>query len=108
MRRFVVLGVLLGLLALPGTAAANGPRFLGEAHRAHGDAVPRDHVGGLSSITYDERRGVYYALSDDQADVRFYTVGIDVRHGPADRGPVPGRDGVAVRDVGASTRKGWC
>jgi 3-phytase/alkaline phosphatase D len=82
MRRFVVLGVLLGLLALPGTAAANGPRFLGEARVPTGTQFQGTTIGGLSSITYDERRGVYYAISDDQANVRFYTVGIDVRHGP--------------------------
>ena len=82
MRRFVVLGVLLGLFALPGTAAANGPRFLGQAIVPTGTVFDATIVGGLSSITYDARRGVYYTLSDDQVGARFYTVGIDVSHGP--------------------------
>jgi hypothetical protein len=82
MRRFVVLGVLLGVLVLPGTAAANGPRFLGQAIVPTGTMFGGTTVGGLSSITYDARRDVYYTLSDDQANVRFYTVAIDVRRGP--------------------------
>ena len=38
-------------------------------------------VGGLSSITYDASRNVYYVLSDDQSQInpaRFYTVSVDV------------------------------
>jgi hypothetical protein len=38
--------------------------------------------GGLSSITYDSRRDLYYVISDDQVNVRFYTLRIDVEHGP--------------------------
>ena len=45
-------------------------------------------VGGLSSITYDAQRGVYYVLSDDQVEARFYTVGIDVRDGRLSDGDV--------------------
>ena len=38
-------------------------------------------VGGLSGITYDAARGVYYAVSDDgslRAPARYYTLGIDL------------------------------
>lgn len=41
-------------------------------------------VGGLSGITYDPRRGVYYALSDDRsqlAPARFYTLEIGLEDG---------------------------
>ena len=53
-------------------------------------------VGGLSSLTYDAARGVYYALSDDQgagftptsSPARFYTLSIDVSDGVLDPGDV--------------------
>jgi hypothetical protein len=48
-------------------------------------------VGGLSSITYDARRGVFYAVSDDPSQfqpVRFYTVGLDLRDGRLSDGDV--------------------
>lgn len=41
-------------------------------------------VGGLSGITYDPARDVYYALSDDRSEIdpsRFYTVDIEVVNG---------------------------
>ena len=67
-------------------------------------------VGGLSSITYDERRGVYYAVSDDPADVRYYTLRLDRATG-ADRGDhsTPSRrllapGGAAVRAVQPRSR----
>ena len=37
--------------------------------------------GGLSSIAYDESRGVFYVLSDDQVNARFYTLRIGVAGG---------------------------
>jgi hypothetical protein len=37
--------------------------------------------GGLSSIAYDERRGVFYVISDDQVNARFYTLRIGVAGG---------------------------
>jgi len=37
--------------------------------------------GGLSGLAYDERRGVFYAFSDDQINVRFYTLRIGVSSG---------------------------
>jgi hypothetical protein len=36
---------------------------------------------GLSSLAYDQRRNVFYAFSDDQTNVRFYTLRIDVSSG---------------------------
>lgn len=41
-------------------------------------------VGGLSSITYDRRHDVFYAVSDDQANARFYTLALALRDGLAD------------------------
>jgi len=48
-------------------------------------------IGGLSSITYDPNRGVYYAISDDQGTidpVRYYTLDIDVSDGQLDPGDI--------------------
>ncbi len=78
MRLTVVLGLLLGLL-LPAAASADGLRFRGQAIVPTGTSFQGTVVGGLSSITYDQKRGVYYVLSDDQVGARFYTVGLDVR-----------------------------
>ena len=61
-------------------------RFRGEAIVPTGTTFEGTTVGGLSSITYDSRRGVFYALSDDARStesqpVRYYDVGLDVRDG---------------------------
>jgi hypothetical protein len=73
-------------------AAAKGPRtgleFLGQAIVPSGTTFEGTRVGGLSSITYDARRGVFYAVSDDQANVRFYTLGLDVGDGRLSDGDV--------------------
>ena len=58
-------------------------------------------VGGLSSITYDESRGVFYALSDDQGTinpVRYYTLDIDLADGQLDPGDITFLDVAFLRD----------
>ena len=82
-----VLGALLTVL-MPAAASAHGLRFLGQAIVPTGTQFQGTNVGGLSSITYDEKRGVYYVLSDDQTGARFYTVGLDVRDGRLSDGDV--------------------
>src|SRR3954470_15809393 len=76
------------MLAPAAAAIANGPpvplQFLGQAIVPTGTSFQGTTVGGLSSITYDAQRGVYYVVSDDQSQLqpaRFYTVGLDVRDG---------------------------
>src|SRR3954454_16121727 len=77
-RLAAIVGALFCLL--PSTAVAKPHlRFLGQAIVPTGTTYRGTTVGGLSSITYDARRGVYYTLSDDPAAVRFYTVGVDLR-----------------------------
>ena len=49
-------------------------------------------VGGLSGIAYDERRGVYYAISDDREVGRYYTVTIDLSDASLDDGDVAFQD----------------
>ena len=48
-------------------------------------------LGGLSSIAYDSKRGVYYAISDDQGTidpVRYYTLDVDLSDGQLDPGDI--------------------
>jgi 3-phytase/alkaline phosphatase D len=68
--------------------------FLGEVTIPTGETFDGTEIGGLSSISYDPRRGVYYVLSDDQGNrstgdhVRFYAVEIDLSDGELDAGDV--------------------
>lgn len=58
-------------------------------------------VGGLSSITYDKARNVYYAISDDQGTinpVRYYTLDIDLSDGQLDPGDITFLDVTTILD----------
>ena len=88
-RFFTLLAALLVALAVAvspaGTAAsrahASGLQFLGQAIIPTGAQFAGTEVGGLSSITYDASRSVYYVLSDDRSQIdpaRFYTFRIDL------------------------------
>ena len=75
-----------------------GLQFLGQAIVPTGFTFAGTTVGGLSSITFDAARGVFYTLSDDQSQfspARFYTLRIDVSDGHLDSGDV-GFAGVTV------------
>ena len=66
--------------------------FVGETVVPTGTMFDGTEIGGLSSITYDEARGVYFTLSDDQGNrlsgdpVRYYTVAVDLSDGYLDEG----------------------
>jgi hypothetical protein len=80
--------------------------FLGQAIVPTGTLFDDTEIGGLSSITYDARRGVYYALSDDQGNrptedpVRYYTLTIDLADGTLDDGDVVFTDVTQLFDNG--------
>jgi hypothetical protein len=62
-------------------ARTSGLEFLGQAIIPTGAMFAGTEVGGLSSITYDAERNVYYVLSDDRSQIdpaRFYTFRIDL------------------------------
>ena len=87
----------MAVLAAPATA--KGPEteleFLGQAIVPSGTTFEGTQVGGLSSITYDARRGVFYAVSDDQGlfnPVRYYTVSLDLADGALGAGDVTFED----------------
>ncbi|MBA3524881.1 MAG: esterase-like activity of phytase family protein [Geodermatophilaceae bacterium] len=75
--------------ALPGhAAAAPEPAFIGSASYPTGLVFQGTEVGGLSGLTYDDTRGVYYAISDDRSErapARFYTLRIDLTDGSLTR-----------------------
>jgi len=109
-RSFLLISVLLALLLvspIAGTFALSDGEaktvadveFLGEVVIPTGTVFGDTEIGGLSSITFDRGRGVYYVLSDDQGNrstgdpVRYYTVAIDLADGTLDD------DDVAFVDV---------
>lgn len=97
----------------PPIATVADVSFLGEVVVPTGTMFDGTEIGGLSSITYDERRGVYYTLSDDQGNrtdangdptgdpVRFYTVAVDLEDGSLDDGDVEFVDTATVFEQGS-------
>ena len=84
----------------------SGVDFAGEAIVPTGTLFDGTEVGGLSSISYDARQGVYYVISDDQGNrptgdpVRYYTAHVDFSDGSLDDGDVTFMDVTELSDVG--------
>ena len=71
-------------LSLPSLATKSKIEFLGQATFPTGTQFKGTEVGGLSGITYDQSKNVYYSISDDRsnkAPARFYTLKIDLSGG---------------------------
>ena len=80
--RLVVLLAIAFVAAGPAQAAPSTQlEFLGQQIFPTATQFRGTTFGGLSSITYDARRNLFYALSDDQVGVRFYTLRIGVTGG---------------------------
>jgi 3-phytase len=65
--------------------------LIGTVNIPTGTQFEGTEIGGLSSITYDPARDVYYAISDDQGTidpVRYYTIAIDISDGQLDPGDI--------------------
>jgi 3-phytase len=77
--------LLAFVLALSAGTAQAAPstelQFLGQQIFSTATQFQGTTFGGLSSITYDVRRDLFYVISDDQVGVRFYTLRIDVSGG---------------------------
>src|SRR5690242_3728278 len=92
--KFTLAAVLAAALfaTTPATAPAHPfLQFRGQAIVPTGTTFQGTTVGGLSSITYDARKGSFYALSDDPSllhPARFYTLGLDLRDGHLSNGDV--------------------
>ena len=80
--RFVLLLAIALVAVAPAQAAPSTElEFLGQQIFPTSTQFQGTTFGGLSSIAYDERRGVFYAISDDQVNARFYTLRIGVDGG---------------------------
>ncbi len=80
--RFVLLLAIALVAAGPAQAAPSTElEFLGQQIFPTATQFQGTTFGGLSGIAYDERRGVFYVLSDDQVGARFYTLRIGVATG---------------------------
>ena len=99
LHRRLRLSIVFALLALVATIAGATPgahgkskvpglEFLGQAIVPTGTTFEGTVVGGLSSIAYDAKRGVFYTLSDDQSNVRFYTLRLSIGDGRLTNGEV--------------------
>jgi hypothetical protein len=70
-----------------------GINFIGEATFPSSTTFQNTPFGGLSGITYDEQKQLYYAISDDRSEkapARFYSLKIDLSKGKLrDGGVVP-------------------
>ncbi len=58
--------------------------FIGAATLPQKSTFQNTEIGGLSGITYDAKKNLYYAISDDRgqkAPARFYTLKIDLSKG---------------------------
>ena len=86
--KLTVICVFLLVAIVPSPAAGSSAtglspklEFLGQAIFPTGTTFGGTVVGGLSSITYDAGRAVFYSLSDDQSQInpaRFYTLSVDL------------------------------
>jgi len=80
------------LLAPTAPALANGTHarieYRGQAIIPTGTTFEGTEVGGLSSITYDAKRGVFYTISDDPRDTRYYSMRLRVADGALTDGDV--------------------
>jgi 3-phytase len=84
MRRLLTLLALVAALSAPAAASAAPSvelEFLGQQIIPTGTQFQGTNFGGLSSIAYDESRNLFYAFSDDQVNVRYYTLRIGVATG---------------------------
>jgi hypothetical protein len=75
--------------------------LIGTVNIPTGTQFEGTEIGGLSSISYDPGRNVYYAISDDQGTidpVHYYTLEIDVSDGQLDPGDITFLDVTTILD----------
>lgn len=80
--------------------------FLGEVSFVTGTQFAGTTVGGLSGITYDADKNVYYSVSDDRSEInpaRFYTLDINLNDGSLDQGDVTFKAVTTLRDTNGNT-----
>ena len=105
----MILPIFLGVGVQPAIAKGKDTQItvasyelIGTVNIPTGTQFEATEVGGLSSITYDTARDVYYAISDDQGTidpVRYYTLDIDVSDGQLDAGDITILDVTTILDA---------
>jgi hypothetical protein len=86
----VVIGIIVVNLPAP-ALTVTGINFIGSATFPTNYSFQGTPFGGLSGITYDAKKQLYYAISDDRSDkapARFYTLKIDLSKGSLTDGGV--------------------
>ncbi len=85
---YLILPIIIISLWLSNLASAamtvTNIKFIGQATLPTGLIFQKTQVGGLSGITYDQTKDLYYAISDDRSEkapARFYTLKIDLSKG---------------------------
>ncbi len=88
----VVISILFFFHNLPINAVEiTDINFIGQATLPNNLTFQKTAIGGLSGITYDPKKNLYYAISDDRgqkAPARFYTLKIDLSKGKLTNGGV--------------------
>jgi hypothetical protein len=85
----VTTAAVLATAAEPTAHADSVLHYLGQWQLPHGATVDGTRIGGLSGISYDPQRGLYYVISDDKSDfgkVRFYTARLTLSSDGIDHG----------------------
>lgn len=80
--------------------------FVGEATLPTGTKFENTELGGLSGITYDARKQVYYAISDDRSvksAARFYTFKINLNGDSFQKGDIEPVTVTALKDKNGKT-----
>ena len=88
----IVISILLFFHNLPINAVEiTDINFIGQATLPNNTTFQQTAIGGLSGITYDPKKNLYYVISDDRgqkAPARFYTLKIDLSKGKLTNGGV--------------------
>ena len=80
--------------------------FIGEATLPTGTNFENTELGGLSGITYDAKRRVYYAISDDRSvksPARFYTFKINLNGDSFQKGDIEPIAVITLKDKNGKT-----
>ena len=102
---------MLGMVTVPVSIATaenegNGrstvidAEFLGEVVFPTETVFEDTQVGGISALAFDADLEIYYALSDDRSDARFYTITIDIEDGALEDGDIEFSEVTRLIDAG--------
>ncbi len=73
--------------------------FLGEVLLPQDLEVGGHRIGGISGLTYEPEQDLYYAISDDLSDARFFTLRIDLSDGHLNEGDITVEQVVVIEDI---------